>query len=108
MKNPHRSRWILDPLALDCAFQMMILYSQAQLGMPCLPSHVASFRQFHVFPADGCRAVLRIRKCTQGQVLGDIDFVTLQGLPIALMEGVESIADPALAKAFVRNQAALS
>jgi malonyl CoA-acyl carrier protein transacylase len=108
MKNPHRSRWILDPLALDCAFQMMILYSQAQLGMPCLPSHVASFRQFHVFPADGCRAVLRIRKCTQGQVLGDIDFVTLQGLPIARMEGVESIADPALAKAFVRNQAALS
>ena len=108
MKNPHRSRWILDPLALDCAFQMMILYSQAQLGMPCLPSHVAGFRQFHVFPADGCRAVLRIRKCTQGQVLGDIDFVTLQGLPIARMEGVESIADPALAKAFVRNQAALS
>ncbi len=108
MKSPHRSRWILDPLALDCAFQMMILYSQAQLGMPCLPSHVASFRQFHVFPADGCRAVLRIRKCTQGQVLGDIDFVTLQGLPIARMEGVESIADPALARAFVRNQAALS
>lgn len=106
--QPHRSRWILDPLAIDCAFQMMILFSQAQMGMPCLPALVKSHRQFRVFPAEGCRAVLRIQRCSQGLVRGDIDFLTLQGLLISRMEGVESIGDPALAQAFQRNQLAAS
>ena len=108
MRMPHRSRWIFDPLALDCAFQMMILFTQAQLGMPCLPSLVTSLRQFHGYPSEGCRAVLRIRKCAKGQVIGDVDFLTLAGIPIGRMEGVESVADPALAGAFVRNQTAHS
>ncbi len=108
IRLPHRSRWIFDPLVLDCAFQLMILYCQAQLGMPCLPSLVTSFRQFQGFPGEGCRAVLRIRKCTKGQVMGDVDFLTLAGIPIGRMEGVESVADPALAGAFVRNQTAHS
>ncbi len=108
MRQPHRSHWIFDPLALDCAFQMMILFSQAQLGMPCLPSLVTSLRQFQGFPSEGCRAVLRIRKCEKGQVIGDVDFLTLAGAPICRMEGVESVADPALFGAFVRNQTAHS
>jgi hypothetical protein len=87
---------------------MMILFSQAQMGMPCLPALVKSHRQFRVFPAEGCRAVLRIQRCSQGLVRGDIDFLTLQGLLISRMEGVESIGDPALAQAFQRNQLAAS
>ncbi len=108
LTQPHRSRWILDPLAIDCAFQMMILFSQAQLGAPCLPALVRAYRQFRVFPAEGCRAVLRIERCLQGLVRGDIDFLTHQGLLIGRMEGVEAISDPALSHAFQRNQVAAS
>jgi len=32
-----RQRWLADPLALDCAFQMMILWSFERHGAGCLP-----------------------------------------------------------------------
>ena len=40
------SQWLADPLALDVAFQLGIVWSQEQLGMPALPTHVRSYRQY--------------------------------------------------------------
>ncbi len=59
MTRPHRTRWIGDPLALDCAFQMASLWCYEETGSVSLPSYCASYRQYtRVFPGKGLTAVL--------------------------------------------------
>ena len=44
--SPLRNQWLTDPLALDAAFQMMILWSFEQAGSGSLPTFVGRYRQF--------------------------------------------------------------
>ena len=46
VRRPLRQKWIADPLIVDGAFQMMILWSVAQSGAPGLPCYVAGYRQY--------------------------------------------------------------
>lgn len=46
MKKPIRSSWLADPLALDCSFQMMILWAFEQFGVGSLPTAIGEYRQF--------------------------------------------------------------
>ncbi|MEJ2158734.1 MAG: polyketide synthase dehydratase domain-containing protein, partial [Desulfobacteraceae bacterium] len=46
INDPLRSRWIADPLVLDSAFQMAIVWCHQQHGQVCLPSFAATYRQY--------------------------------------------------------------
>ena len=101
MQSPLRSRWIADPLVLDCAFQMAIIWSHDQLGMVSLPSFAASYRQFcDRFPAEGIVAVLEVRTCTRHKLSGDFTFLDKQKKVLAHLCGYEAIMTPELSKAF--------
>ena len=57
---PLRSGWAADPLVLDAAFQMMILWTQGEHGTGSLPSFAGRYRQFRKgYPADLSMAVIR-------------------------------------------------
>ncbi len=108
MTHPLRGTWIADPLALDSAFQMMILWSSAHRGAPSLPSALARYRQFvHVFPKGGCRAVIGVALGISAIAVATIQFFDRQGNLLASAEGCEFVMDEALREAFRLNRLSL-
>lgn len=104
MERPLRKRWLHDPLVLDAAFQMAILWCIAHKGKPSLPSYVSSMRQFASFPKDGVVAHLLVTSVTSHKMQGDFWFVDIHGHPIAQIEGYECTMDASLQDAFRNNE----
>ncbi len=105
MRNPLRGSWIADPLALDSAFQMMILWSNAHRGGPSLPSALGRYRQFvGAFPKGGCRAVIGVAIGISAIAVATIQFLDRQGNLLASAEGCEFVVDAALHDAFRQNR----
>ena len=99
--EPLRSRWIGDPLVLDAAFQMAIVWCFEQKGMVSLPSFGASYRQYcSRFPEEGVTAVLEIRQAGPNKMLGDFTFLDIHHAVIARLTGYEAVMDTSLTKAF--------
>ncbi len=106
VRQPLRRRWITDPLILDAAFQMAILWSYARLGTVSLPSYAAGYRQYcKRFPADGVTAELRVESATASRLKADILFYDKQRRTVAMLSGYEATLDPGLSAAF-KNRAA--
>ncbi|MEK9144818.1 MAG: KR domain-containing protein, partial [Elusimicrobiota bacterium] len=54
MQKPVRGAWLAEPLAIDAAFQAVILWSFEQNGAACLPNSMRRYRQFRSqFPKQG-------------------------------------------------------
>jgi NAD(P)-dependent dehydrogenase (short-subunit alcohol dehydrogenase family) len=101
MKEPLRTRWIADPLILDCAFQMAIIWCHEQLGQVSLPSFAATYRQYcDRFPREGIVAVLEVRTSNERKLIGDFTFLDKSKQVIAHLKGYEAIMAPGLFKAF--------
>ncbi len=105
--RPLRNQWLTDPLALDCAFQMMILWSVERTGSGSLPTFVGRYRQFRrAFPAEGVRVVARVTEAGPHRARADVDFLDGRGEPVARIEDYECVIDASLRSAFRRNRAA--
>ena len=106
VKQPLRNSWITDPLVLDCAFQLMILWSFERFGSGSLPSFAGRFRQFHdSFPNNGAQIVIRVTAEREHSASADMEFLDrTTGKLIARLEGYECVIDPSLERAFRRNQ----
>ena len=103
--DPLRGTWITDPLALDCAYQMLILWSWQQNDKPSLPTAAASYRQFkRKFPKDGVRIVAKVTDAKRRQAKADIEFIDSKGALIARMEGYRCVIDDSLKEAFGGNE----
>jgi acyl transferase domain-containing protein len=101
LDDPMRSRWIADPLVLDCAFQMAIIWCYEQQGLVSLPSYAASYRQYRErFPVEGVAAVMEVVKVTERKLVADYTFLDREKKVIACMKGYEAMMDPNLLKAF--------
>jgi hypothetical protein len=105
--HPLRQRWLADPLALDCSFQLMVVWSQEQHGAPSLPYRLTSFRQYQrAFPAEGVRAVARVTRSSDLHAMADIDYLDDQDRLVARLHGYECAIDPSLRRAFGRSSLA--
>ena len=101
---PLRPAWLADPLALDAAFQLLILWSTAQRSAPSLPCAMRSFRQFAAFPkTGGSRVVASITSAETPVAVADLQFFDRDGGLVALGEGYEFVVDPNLREAFRQN-----
>ena len=101
MENPIRSRWIADPLVLDCAFQMAIIWCFEQKEMVCLPCYSESYRQYRrTFPTGSITVILEIKDANQRKLRGDFTFLDQQGQVVAKLLGYEALIDPKLINAF--------
>jgi NAD(P)-dependent dehydrogenase (short-subunit alcohol dehydrogenase family)/acyl carrier protein len=101
MTQPLRSRWIADPLVLDSAFQMAILWCFEEKGLVCLPSYSATFRQYcDRFPSQGITAVLEVTETTQHKMKGDFTFLDAQNAVFAKITGYEAVMNDSLFEAF--------
>jgi len=105
LTKPLRSAWLADPLVLDCAFQLMIVWSQETHGAGSLPTSAGRYRQYQrAFPIDGIRVVACVTKQSEHRAVADIDFVDRAGKLIARMTDYECVIDPSLNQAFRGNQ----
>ena len=103
MTDPLRNRWLGDPLALDSAFQMAIIWCYEEMGKVSLPSYLASYRQYcDSFPADGITAILKVNEATDHIMRGDFTFLDPDNVIIARLTGYEAVFDTSLYKAFKR------
>ena len=99
--TPLRSRWIADPLVLDSAFQMAIVWCKENLGKVSLPSYAASYRQYSSrFPDDGVSAVLEVQTFDERKMVGNFTFLNSRKEVVARLNGYEAIMDPLLINAF--------
>ncbi len=105
VRQPLRGAWLADPLALDCSFQMMILWTQEICGAGSLPSGAGRYRQYaRAFPRDGVRIIARVTQQHEHRAVADFDFVDRAGKLIARMLGYECVIDASLNQAFRLNQ----
>ena len=103
--EPLRSAWLADPLALDVAFQLMIVWSQEIHGAASLPAFAGRYRQFRdSFPRDGVSVVIKISENGNRWARADMEFLDSEGGLVARLEDYECFMDAALNEAFTRNR----
>ena len=103
--GPLRKLWLTDPLAIDSAFQLVVLWCRDRLGANSLPTAIGGYRQFRrSFPADGVRVVAEIRQTSDARAVADIDFLDAQNELVARLASYECVIDASLNQAFRRNQ----
>jgi hypothetical protein len=107
MTDPLRSKWIADPLVLDCACQMAIIWCFEERKTLSLPSYSASYRQYRdSFPTDGVTAILEVKEVTDHKMTGDFTFLDSEDVVVAQLTGYEAVMDASLSKAFKSRYAA--
>ena len=107
MKQPIRSAWLADPMSLDAAFQLLIVWTAQQSGACSLPTGLAKYRQYaRRFPVDGARIEARIVRAGEHEAVADIEFTDRAGNLIARIDGYTCVIDASLREAFSRNQVA--
>ena len=104
LTDPLRSNWIGDPLVMDCAFQMAIIWSRSVCGKPSLPSYIETYHQ-HVerFPAGGVVAVMEVNTSSKNKLTAGFVFLDSKNRVIAKLEGYEAVMDENLERAFNAN-----
>jgi hypothetical protein len=108
IKQPLRNIWLTDPLAVDSAFQLMILWSFERSGSGSLPSFAGRYRQFQdSFPSEGTRIAISITSEWKHGASADIEFSDRKsGTLIARLEDYQCTITPTLQKAFKQNRLA--
>ncbi|MCM2265776.1 MAG: SDR family NAD(P)-dependent oxidoreductase, partial [Desulfuromonadales bacterium] len=106
IRQPLRNCWLADPLVIDCAFQLMILWSFERSGCGSLPTFAGRYRQFQdSFPPEGVQVLIKVTSERAHSACADIEFLDRSsGKLIARLENYECIIDASLQRAFRRNQ----
>jgi hypothetical protein len=105
MQDPIRERWTADPMVLDGAFQMAIVWCHERLGSVCLPSYARSYRQYRPdFPSAGVKAVMRVTDTTNHKMVADFTFLDESEQVVATLSGYEATVDKNLIHAFHKNR----
>ena len=100
-----RSRWLTDPLAIDSAFQLLVLWCSEQFRANSLPAAVGRYQQFRpAFPAASVRVVAEIRQASESRAVADVEFLDASGELIARLDAYECVIDRSLNQAFRRNR----
>ena len=80
VERPLRSTWLTDPLAIDSAFQLVVLWCRDRRGANSLPTSVGRYRQFRrEFPTEGVRVQAEIRHASDTRAVADIEFLDSYG-----------------------------
>jgi NAD(P)-dependent dehydrogenase (short-subunit alcohol dehydrogenase family) len=105
MRQPLRNTWLAEPLVLDCAFQLLVLWSFEQHGCGSLPAHVGRYRQFcRSFPREGVRVCARLKRNEPHRAVADLWFLDATNNVVAQLDDYECVIDASLNQAFRRNQ----
>jgi NAD(P)-dependent dehydrogenase (short-subunit alcohol dehydrogenase family)/acyl carrier protein len=84
------TRWLIDPVVVDSAFQLAILWARAHFDMTPLPARFRSFRRFAPMANAPIRCDFRARASAGGHILEtQYAFLGAEGQLLALLEDME-------------------
>jgi hypothetical protein len=90
-------QWVIDPVLLDSAFQLAILWERAHFNMTPLPSGFAVYRRFRSSPRFPVHCYLEAKPSPKGRILStNIQFLDAEGHMIASLEEMEFSCTKAL------------
>jgi hypothetical protein len=102
--EPLRNDWLGDPLIMDGAFQLMILWTDQHLGERSLPNFLKNYRQYvSKFPVKGVKAVISARRKSASAANADMEFIDETGRVVATITGYECTMSPSLKPAFKKR-----
>jgi hypothetical protein len=105
LRQPLRGSWIAEPLVLDSAFQLLILWAFAQHGAGSLPMFAGRYRQYRrSFPAGPITIVAQVTADHGARARAAIEFRDSTGVVIARFDDYECVIDSSLNQAFRRNR----
>lgn len=106
LQKPLRKTWLGDPLAIDGAFQLMILWTLENYKAHSLPSALVKYRQFvRRFPSDGVKIAIEVTEHSAGKAVATIAFFNVETNDVvARIEGYLSTIDAGLKDPFSRNE----
>jgi len=80
IRVPLRHAWLSDPLAVDAAIQLAVLWAYEQHGMASLPCFVGAYRQFRRFLSrESIRVVVQVKKSVAHRATADITMLDREG-----------------------------
>ena len=102
ISSPLRSTWLASPMALDCSFQMMIVWTSRQHDAGSLPTGLRGYRQFKpVFPGKPLRVDIRVSEDTPHRCVAEVEFVEPEsGELVARIGAYECVVDASLNDSF--------
>lgn len=105
MADPVRSSWIADPLTLDAAIQLAVVWNREAFGLASLPMRLAEYRLCARSLRGGpFRAELRGVRVGANMSRSDITLLDSEGSPVVELRGLEMVMDAAFAEDFRRNR----
>lgn len=95
LKNP--DQWLADPVVVDSAFQLVLIWERHHHGMTGLPSVIPSYHKYGPFPEGPFRCCIKAEAKNNGQhVIASIYFLDFANRLVAKMERAEFTASKAL------------
>jgi hypothetical protein len=105
IRRPLRNGWLADPLVIDCAFQLMVLWSFENHGSVSLPCFLGRYRQYRrSFPRGSVRVIAALKETGAQRARADIVLQDGAGHVVARMENYECVIDTKLNEAFRRKR----
>ena len=90
LKQEVKGRWLVDPVVIDSAFQLSILWERAHYDMTFLISKVGSYRRFGSFSERPVQCWAEMRATSGGHLLTtDFHFLDESGRVIAVIAEME-------------------
>jgi acyl transferase domain-containing protein/NAD(P)H-dependent flavin oxidoreductase YrpB (nitropropane dioxygenase family)/NAD(P)-dependent dehydrogenase (short-subunit alcohol dehydrogenase family) len=88
--------WIIDPVIVDCSFQLTILWGRMYWDMTSLPSRFSSYKRFGELNGNNISCQVCIRPDSKGKgheslhaIHADVAFIGEDGRLLGLLEGLE-------------------
>jgi len=107
MSEPFRGEWLADPLAMDAALQLAILWCTEHAAAPSLPAGFERYRQYgRGYPLDEMTVAVAVRSCTSRTMTADISIIDRHRSVVAEMIGYRCTLEASLAEAFRDNRLA--
>ncbi|NCB39703.1 MAG: SDR family NAD(P)-dependent oxidoreductase, partial [Erysipelotrichia bacterium] len=99
--RPVMNKWCTEPMSVDAAYQLMILWTTQAYGLPSLPGYAKKYRQYvSSFTSNEIVISARTRRSGTMMALADIDFIDHNGNLLARIEGYECTMNENLNNAF--------
>jgi hypothetical protein len=96
---------LIDPLAIDSAFQLVGLWTREIQGANSLPTGLGSLRLFRRdFPDQGARVLVEIEQSSPSRATAAIEILDEERRLVARLDNFECVIDASLNQAFRRNR----
>jgi acyl transferase domain-containing protein/3-hydroxymyristoyl/3-hydroxydecanoyl-(acyl carrier protein) dehydratase/NADP-dependent 3-hydroxy acid dehydrogenase YdfG len=98
LKQPYASKWAVEPMMLDAAFQAAILWSYKRVGQVCLPGFIANLRIYSSFTnlKGNIKILFTVNEESKNKIKGYFTFLDENKRVVASITGFEAITDPSL------------